>query len=234
MIDQEGYRVIQPIFRFAGYFSGTADFMPAQRKSFIFHHTALETPPVLRRLMVNGDEYHDYLSRQAYLVLQSNGPYTVQGIEPIHTSRLFSTAEPVLLAWRFDYVVGDRRTDTGRIIPGEKTLTPLSFSCSPTLLWPTQARKIRVVHVVRKSVATKLTATKVEPPTPHPDLAPLYGSDSKSREITSTRHRRVRSHALQSARTHRIPTHDSALTSSVSFHGTNGSFPTQLAINNVE
>ncbi|KAI0257407.1 hypothetical protein BJV78DRAFT_1115505, partial [Lactifluus subvellereus] len=79
MIDQEGFRVIRPIFRLAGYSRpttteseampldahlvlATADFMPAQRKSFVFHHSALDTPPVLRRLMVNRDESRDYLS----------------------------------------------------------------------------------------------------------------------------------------------------------------------------
>ncbi|KAI9462413.1 hypothetical protein BJY52DRAFT_1256791 [Lactarius psammicola] len=196
MIDQEGFRMIQPTFRLAGYsrppamengdtspdlqlISATADFMPAERKSFAFHHASLDTPPVFRRLLVNGDESHDYLSRQAYLILKANGPYTVQGTEPVQSSRFFSNAEPPVLTWRFDYLVGDRRTEAGRIIPGEKTLTPLSFSCSPGLLQPTQARKIRVVHVVKKSVAPKLTAIKMEPPAPlrrHPvpRLVPMH------------------------------------------------------------
>ena len=246
MIDQEGFRVIRPIFRLAGYsrpitteseampldthlILATADFMPARRKSFVFHYSALDTPPVLRRLMVNGDESRDYLSRQAYLVLKSNGPYTVQGSEPVHSSRAFSAAEPLVLSWRFDYVVGDRRTKTGRIIPGEKTFTPLNFSCSPALLQPTQARKIRVVHVVRKSVVTKLTATKMEAPTPpysHPALgsAPLCNFDSEPRETASTTHRLVRSHVPQNAVTLGIPTHDSALTSA-SPRGASGSSP---------
>jgi len=198
MIDQEGFRMIQPTFRFAGYsrppamesgvthldlhlVSATADFMPAERKSFTFHHASLDTPPVFRRLLVNGDESHDYLSRQAYLILKANGPYTVQGTEPVQSSRLFPNAEPPVLTWRFDYLVGDRRTEAGRIIPGEKTLTPLSFSCSPGLLQPTQARKIRVVHVVKKSVAPKLTAIKMEPPAPlrrHPvpRLVPVHNA----------------------------------------------------------
>ncbi|KAH9064078.1 hypothetical protein EDB87DRAFT_1599216 [Lactarius vividus] len=183
MIDQEGFRMIQPTFKLAGYsrpsamesgatlfdshlVSATADFMPAERKSFTFHHASLDTPPVFRRLLVNGDESHDYLSRQAYLILKANGPYTVHGTEPVQSPRLFPNSEPPVLSWRFDYFVGDRRTETGKIIHGEKTLTPLSFSCSPGLLQPTQARKIRVVHVVKKSVAPKLTATKMEPPVP--------------------------------------------------------------------
>ena len=183
MIDQEGFRMINPVFKLAGYapprtkeseaislgahlVSATADFMPLLRKSFAFHYSELDTPPVLRRLMLNGDESRDYLSKQAYLTLRANGPYTVQGIEHVQSSPLFLPNEHFALSWRFDYLVGDRRTEAGRIIPGEKTFTPLSFSCSPALLLPTQGKKIRVMHVVKKSVAAKLTATKVEPPRP--------------------------------------------------------------------
>jgi hypothetical protein len=216
MIDQEGFRMIKPVFRFAGYsrptsmesdvisldvhlVSATADFMPLQRKSFAFHHSALETPPVLRRLMVNGDRSRDYLSRQAYLILKANGPYTVQGTEPLQSSRLLSVAEPPVLAWRFDYFVGDRRTEAGRIIPGEKTLTPLSFTCSPALLQPTQAKKIRVVHVVKKSVVAKLTATKMESPMPPSPCPPVPGAmpfsiaESELRETATRNDKRAHS-----------------------------------------
>ncbi|KAN0125025.1 hypothetical protein V8E52_001577 [Russula decolorans] len=183
MIDQEGFRMIKPVFKLAGYVpprtkeseavslgahlvSATADFMPVQRKSFAFHYSELDTPPVLRRLMLNRDESRDYLSKQAYLTLKANGPYTVQGIEHVQSSPLFLANEHSVLSWRLDYLVGDRRTESGRIIPGEKTFTPLSFSCSPALLLPTRGKKIRVMHVVKKSVAAKLTAAKVEPPRP--------------------------------------------------------------------
>ena len=221
MIDQEGFRMIQPTFRLAGYsrppspesgadlhlVSATADFMPAERKSFIFHHSSLDTPPVFRRLLVNGDESQDYLSRQAYLILKANGPYTVQGTEPVQSARFFPNSEPPVLTWRFDYLVGDRRTEAGRIIPGEKTFTPLSFSCSPGLLQPAQARKIRVVHVVKKSVTPKLTAIKMGPPVPPrhhlvPRLAPLHNAASEHHEINTTRHGRIPSHARRSEPTH--------------------------------
>jgi hypothetical protein len=223
MIDQEGFRMIKPVFRFAGYscstatennaislgvhlVSATADFMPLQRRSFAFHHSSLDTPPVLRRLMVNGDRSHDYLSRQAYLILKANGPYTVQGTELVQSLRHFPSANPQVLAWRFDYVVGDRRTEAGRIIPGEKTLTPLSFTCSPALLRSTQAKKIRVVHVVKKSVATKLTATKMEPPIP-PSLYPAPGATPSSkarselREAAVRKYKRAHPNVLQDALT---------------------------------
>ena len=184
MIDQEGFRMIKPVFKLAGYapprtkeseavslaahlVSATADFMPMQRKSFAFHYSELDTPPVLRRLLLNGDESRDYLSKQAYLTLKANGPYTVQGIEHVRSSPVFLVNEHSVLSWRFDYLVGDRRTEAGRIIPGEKTFTPLCFSCSPALLLPTQGKKNTCyARAVKKSVAAKLTATKVEPPRP--------------------------------------------------------------------
>jgi hypothetical protein len=225
MIDQEGFRMIQPTFRLAGYsrppaletgadlqlVSATADFMPAERKSFTFHHSSLETPPVFRRLLVNGDESHDYLSRQAYLILKANGPYTVHGTEPIQSARHFPNAEPPVLSWRFDYLVGDKRTEAGRIIPGEKTFTPLSFSCSPGLLQPAQARKIRVVHVVKKSVTPKLTAIKMGPPMPPrrhlvPKLAPLHNVVSGHHE-TNARYGRNPSHIRRSESDHELSSH---------------------------
>jgi hypothetical protein len=208
MIDQEGFRTIKPNFKLAGYaprsevgihlVSATADFMPSQRKSFSFHHSELETPPVLRRLVLNGDESRDYLSRQAFLTLKANGPYTVQGTEPFHSSDLF----PATLSWRFDYLIGDRRTEAGRIIPGEKTLTPLSFSCSPALLLPTRGKKIRVMHVVKKSVTAKLTAMKIEPPRPpSPSLVSgatlLSDAEFELREAVTGKHRASRSNAPQ-------------------------------------
>jgi hypothetical protein len=223
MIDQEGFRMIKPVFRYAGYsrptmmesdiiplgvhlVSATADFMPLQRKSFAFHYSALDTPPVLRRLMVNGDGSNDHLSRQAYLILKANGPYTVQGTEPV---RPFPAAEHSVLTWRFDYLVTDRRTEAGRIIPGEKTLTPLSFTCSPALLQPTQAKRIRVVHVVKKSVTVKLTATKIEPPMPpSPCLVsesiPLSTAESELREVATRKLKGAHPNLLQHVDSRRI------------------------------
>ncbi|KAI0304736.1 hypothetical protein BC826DRAFT_977921, partial [Russula brevipes] len=205
MIDQEGFRTIKPIFKLAGYSRPTAvesgaislvsDFMPLHRKSFIFHHSALDTPPVLRRLMVNGDGSHDYLSRQAYLILKANGPFTVQGTEPVQSSRLFHAADPPVLSWR--------RTEAGKVVPGEKILTPLSFSCSPALLQSTQAKKIRVVHVVKKSM---------EPPmAPFP--CPVPAGSSLPHAVTG-RHSTL---ALDPS------THDR--TSTLLLHGASGACP---------
>ncbi|KAI0066548.1 hypothetical protein BV25DRAFT_1796868, partial [Artomyces pyxidatus] len=75
-IDQEGFRNIRPAFQLVGYTGppsaggapsiaqhlscARADFMPAKRQSFVFHHATLDTPPVLRRVTLNGDESRDY------------------------------------------------------------------------------------------------------------------------------------------------------------------------------
>ena len=241
MIDQEGFRTIKPVFKLAGYappstmesevvslgvhfVSATADFMPLQRKSFAFHYSELDTPPVLRRLLLNDDGSRDYLSRQAYLVLKANGPYSVQGTESAQSSRLYPTTEHSVLSWRFDYVVGDRRTEAGRIIPGEKTFTPLSFSCSPALLLPAQGKKIRVVHVVKKSVAAKLTAVKIEPPRPPSPYLVLRATPLSDAESTGMH--RARSKAPQDTPIHSASTyHSTQLTSPIFLHGTTGAFP---------
>ena len=224
MIDQEGFRMIVPVFKLAGYapprtkeseavslgvhlVSATADFMPVKRKSFAFHYSELDTPPVLRRLMLNGDESRDYLSKQAYLTLKANGPYTVQGIEHVQSSPLFLANEHFVLSWRFDYLVGDRRTEAGRIIAGEKTFTPLCFSCSPALLLPAQGKKIRVMHVLKKSVAAKLSAAKVEPPRPPshlggPGTTPLSDTESEFLGAVTGRHKVSSSNAQQDTPAH--------------------------------
>ena len=241
MIDQEGFRTIKPVFKLAGYappstmesevvslgvhfVSATADFMPLQRKSFAFHYSELDTPPVLRRLMLNDDGSRDYLSRQAYLVLKANGPYSVQGTESAQSSRLYPTTEHSVLSWRFDYVVGDRRTESGRLIPGEKTFTPLSFSCSPALLLPAQGKKIRVVHVVKKSVAAKLTAVKIEPPRPPSTYLVLRATPLSDAESTGMH--RARSKPPQDTPIHGASTyHPAQPTSSIFIHGTTEAFP---------
>ncbi|EIW87003.1 hypothetical protein CONPUDRAFT_161626 [Coniophora puteana RWD-64-598 SS2] len=192
-MDQEGFRMVQSTMHLTGYspksrslhpfghpsgqsedlsIGGVAEFMPFKRELFAFHHnTALDGgPPILRRIAVNGSETRDYTSRLAILDVKTNGVYTVLGNEPlsialseiIHDS---AATRPVKLPWRLDYVVGDRTDKSGKVIHGEKTLTPLTFSCSPLLLHPMQGRHISLMHVVRKAVMGKLSAEKVMPPT---------------------------------------------------------------------
>ncbi|KAG2155541.1 hypothetical protein DEU56DRAFT_976126 [Suillus clintonianus] len=180
-IDQEGFRAIRPMMRLMGYSprsrsllpygergvssdvsGGVAEFMPVKRESFAFHYATLDGPPMLRRVTVGGDESRDYLSRHAALNIKTNGVYTVLGSESMV---LGSPQEHVKMQWKFDYLVDDRYTDgSGRVLPGEKIITPLTFSCSPFLLHPMQGKKVGFVHLVKKSVVPKLSAEKLEPP----------------------------------------------------------------------
>ncbi|KAI0347669.1 hypothetical protein BDW22DRAFT_1296726, partial [Trametopsis cervina] len=188
-IDQEGFRLVQPVFKLSAYRSaggenrgselvntlvhGSAEFRPVERYAFVFHQAALEPPPTLRRLTMEGDESRDHLSRQATLIIKSNGVYSVSGSEtfdngpPSPHSPTFvpSSArrnEPLKLNWRFEYMVEDRYVEaTGKIKPGEKSVIPLLFSCSPGLLHPTHGKKIKIMHVFKKGLTPKLASTKV-------------------------------------------------------------------------
>lgn len=197
-------------------YAGIVDFIPVKRQIFIFHRSTLDSSPILRRITVDGDEGRDYLSRHASLTLK-NGVYTVCGHEtsslPYPTDGADITIAEVDIntkfGWKLEYLVRDRRADvTGKIMSGEKTLTPLSFSCSPLLLHSLQAKKVRLMHVVKKSVTTNILAKKLEPPTcPISDSfllaskrktsskpTPIAGYPSKQPAWTS--HRRVYSHVV--------------------------------------
>ncbi|KAG8219544.1 hypothetical protein J3R82DRAFT_494 [Butyriboletus roseoflavus] len=189
-IDQEGFRAVRPCMQLMGYSprtrslhpyesaenagsdvtAGVAEFMPTRRETFAFHYATLDSPPTLRMVSVAGDESRDYISRQATLSVKANGVYTVLGTESFvgtilndaHGLRL----QNVRLRWKFDYLVSDRKVDgTGKILPGEKTLTPLTFSCSPYLFHPFQGKKAGLMHIMKKNLVPKLGSQKLEPPT---------------------------------------------------------------------
>ncbi|KAK0208741.1 hypothetical protein DFS33DRAFT_1451622 [Desarmillaria ectypa] len=180
LIDQEGFRAVHPSFRFVGYSphtrsldpqggvieGGVAEFMPVKRQAFNFHYALFDGLPILRRVTVNGEEDRDYISRQATLSLKTNGVYTIRGSETsLHANHHGDGPGAHKLRWKFDYMIDCRRQGegSGRLLDGEKTLTPLTFSCSPLLLDLSQGKKIRLMHIVKKSVVTKLVAEKVEP-----------------------------------------------------------------------
>jgi hypothetical protein len=189
VIDQEGFRTVQPTFKRIGFLTRrltetenteveVVTFVPTSRQVFRFHYAPFDGLPILRRLLVNNDENRDFLSRQAYLGLKSSGLYTVHGTE-IPSSILGSLAspattdnseaapacDPTRLYWQFDYSVEDRRAEqTGRILDGEKVLVPLTFTCSPRLLHPNQGKKIKFIQIVKKNVVPKLIAEKKPSP----------------------------------------------------------------------
>lgn len=159
-IDQEGFRAIRAQFHLAAYtpapplFSSPTDeptyglalFRPTRPQLAVYHHGALDSAPVLRRLTLAGTEERDYISRQASLTIKTNGVYTVCGTEdapgPGHAP----------LRWRFEYAVDDLR--------GEKALTPLSFACAPGLLHAGHGKRVRLMHVLKKNIAPKLSAKR--------------------------------------------------------------------------
>jgi len=155
---------------------GMAEFMPLKRESFLFHHSAMDTPPLIRRLTVNGDESRDYLSQHARLSIKSTDGfqvYAVSGSEIRRGSggedragRSEGGTSQIRLEWQFEYTVEDKRKADGtKAGGGEKNLTPLRFSCSPGLLHSRQGRKVTVLNVWKKSIQPKLVAGKVEIPT---------------------------------------------------------------------
>ncbi|TFK77398.1 hypothetical protein BDN72DRAFT_953838 [Pluteus cervinus] len=205
-IDQEGFRSIQPTCHFTEVYERgvTAVFTPPMEQAFNFHHGPFDSSPVLHRLVVNGRESMDYISRQASLCLKTNGIYTVRGTES-SCSTLHRTGHDEALSWKFDYLVGDRRLNSGKVVGGEKTLTPLRFSCSPLLLHPLQGKRIRFIHIVKKNVTAKLVAEKVEPfATVTPSKIPLSPQTNYLEKMWPL-HRRVKSHAPTGGPTHRLP-----------------------------
>ena len=76
----------------------------------------LDSSPTVRKLTVDGDDKHDYLSREAALILKTNGLYSVKA------SELKGTA-----MWQFTYSVEDRKNFAGDKIPGEKVMVSDPF-----------------------------------------------------------------------------------------------------------
>ena len=190
-LDQEGFRSVHPRFVPSGYthendarttpgipdtlVSGLVELRPMKRYAFVFHHATLESSPMLRSLMLLGEDAKDYLSRQASLSIKQNGVYVVRGSEVSDLSiTTSSTQHPhahyrhFKYEWRFEYVVNDRKDSLGKSIPGEKVLTPLSFACTPGLLHPIcgSGRKTSIMQQVKKVFTAKLAAERMHAPPP--------------------------------------------------------------------
>lgn len=203
-IDQEGFRAIRPQFFLASVtnalfdpsegsmlplgetdplFTTVAEFLPVSRAPHYFHHATLDRAPTLNRITVDGDEAKDYISRTATLALRDNGVFFVHGTED---HRLDGDNGPVVrLNWRFEYFVSSRRPDWRSTHRGEKTLTPLSFSCTPALLDRNRASKVKVLHIMRKTLLPKIVAQKLEPPDMPPRPSPAKESVADRNSIIS-------------------------------------------------
>ncbi|KAH8110609.1 hypothetical protein DFH11DRAFT_1489946, partial [Phellopilus nigrolimitatus] len=177
-IDQEGFRAIRPKFYLASISNGlpyaqdqcasrgaendpllttVAEFLPISRAAHFFHHAALDRAPTLNRIITNGDETHDYIARTARLVLRDNGVFFVHGTE----DHRLPGGCVVRLNWRFEYFVSSRRPDGRSAHRGEKVFTPLSFSCTPALLDRARANKVKVLHIMKKTLLPNLVAQKL-------------------------------------------------------------------------
>ncbi|KAF8899022.1 hypothetical protein BD779DRAFT_1666767 [Infundibulicybe gibba] len=218
LIDQEGFRTVKPAFKFFAYSeSRPANGEPAEmalfksqtHQNFHFHYAPLDGLPVLRRITVNGEENKDYISRQASLSLKSNGLYSVGGTENLsHNKELTLQGNDVLrLRWTFEYFIDDRKDISGRVVGGEKTLTPLNFTCSPMLLHHLQGRRVNLMHIVKKSVAPNIVAEKVPQSSSmprqgmHPDPS---AKGAYNQDLSWNLHRRTQSQAGH----HRLRTSD--------------------------
>ncbi|KAJ3849451.1 hypothetical protein EV368DRAFT_85525 [Lentinula lateritia] len=249
LIDQEGFRSITPTFRFAGYSTntrsldssqkviegGAAQFVPISRQTFNFHYAPFDGQPVLRRISINGSS-RDHVSRQATMCLKSNGVYIVRGSEssiiPAKEVSGDSSTEAPKLRWKFDYFVDDRRGSGRR--EGEKTFTPLTFSCSPLLLHPLQGKKIRLMHVMKKNVVTKLVAEKMELPNAtscrssspllRPSSPPPLTRTDPSKAHLWNLHRRFQSHG-HASRLERSESYGAKASSPLGSNWMNGTYP---------
>jgi len=218
LVDQEGFRAAQPNFKFARIArlrssqhsrspdTVMAQFRPITRQAFHFHYAPFESPPVLRRVTVDDDETHDYVSKQAYLTMKTNGVYVLYGHEVSNTTH---DSDASKLYWQFEYLVDDRLLDgSGRIMEGEKILTPLTFSCAPSLLSPGQGKRNNIMHVFKKGVAPNLVSEKLQAPgTARPQNGhggTLASSQTdahffSSKAHTWNLHRRGQSHGIRNA-----------------------------------
>ncbi|TFK30933.1 hypothetical protein FA15DRAFT_684096 [Coprinopsis marcescibilis] len=204
LIDQEGFRSVVPSFRYSGanqYGPGdgsgcTVTFRPVAKHAFYFHYNPFDASPILRRLTIHGEETRDYISKQAHLSLKSNGIYSVHGAEvsslSMHPFQLLGQAGDSKLEWEFQYLVGDRMDAHGNLVDGEKKFVPLTFTCSPWLLHPSQGKRINLVHIFKKGVSTKLVAEKSVRPA---RVGEMVDSEMLKSPL-GRNHRRVQSHEV--------------------------------------
>ena len=176
-----------------------AEFKPAIRHTFTFHnHATSDYLPVLRSVIVLNDDPKSCISRQAFISLRTNGVYSISGTETydlVTTTPLrgrlagpkLTTKDPhTKLKWRFEYLVTDHRDADDDIVPDQKSVTPLSFTCSPGLLHPSHGKKSRgMFEAFRQSLLPKITAEKVHAPKPPKDVNRPYGRPSQAYPVPS-------------------------------------------------
>lgn len=162
-------------------FARASDAEPASPIVF----SAKEPAPILRHLGIGEDTQADLLTRQATLALSTNGIHQVSGFE--RSGRV---------AWQFKYEIDDSSYADVYGSVTSKSLTPLSFACSATLLDPTRARKARLLKMVRKGVSTNISSNLVDVSPGR--TQPRDRSISANATVDSVSHRRLQG-LMQSA-----------------------------------
>ncbi|OCF62043.1 hypothetical protein L486_01709 [Kwoniella mangroviensis CBS 10435] len=127
---------------------------PKERDKWSFHHAALEGLPVLRRLTINNDEKHDFLSRSATLQIKEPGVYSVCGQE-----------ERGKAEWKFEYLVQNEISPNSREqIANERIIIPLGLYVSPNFFNPDRALKTSLLNLFKKTLASNIMSEKIRPP----------------------------------------------------------------------
>lgn len=101
--------------------------------------------PILKHLVIGDDVKGDLITRQANLNMSNIGTREVSGSE-----------RRGKVTWRFIYGVEECRLASGEIIEGMKTMRPIGFFCSATLLDPSRAKKLRVMNIIRKQIGSHI------------------------------------------------------------------------------
>ncbi|KAK7686745.1 hypothetical protein QCA50_010345 [Cerrena zonata] len=160
-----------------------AEFKPAIRHSFTFYnHATIDCSPILKRVAILNDDPKECISRQGLISLRGNGVYSISGTETydlspsisphgrLHCSKPIKDHHPKL-KWRFEYLVTDSRDANNDIVPEQKNVTPLSFTCSPGLLHPSHGKKSKgMFDLFRQSLLPKIASEKIHPPKPPRDV----------------------------------------------------------------
>ncbi|CCL98090.1 uncharacterized protein FIBRA_00084 [Fibroporia radiculosa] len=205
-IDQEGSPfAARPAFRLMGYTSehakgrdeelvnaltyGLADFLPVKRQVFVFKSDNLTAAPILRRVTTVGDEPKDCILQQALLTIDSDGVYSVGGIEFFD---LQAHQAPLVLRWKLEYFVHDNIAEASEVLAqGEKAFTPLRFSCSPGLLHPSHGRKkTGLMQMFKRNQSVRLCAEKMAAPKFPESVLSTFDhryEDGRGKDLTSTR-----------------------------------------------
>ena len=133
--------------------------------------------PILKHLAIGDDSKGDLITRQANLSMAHVGTHEVSGSE-----------RKGKVAWRFVYSVEECWNASGQLLEGVKTLRPVGFSCSATLLDPSRARKSRVINMIRKQMGSHIESMPTQAATSSGNAPTKPTLESPTSSHSSGRH----------------------------------------------